>query len=162
MIARVGMIAVRCKYVVYIRHWAIFPLSIFLAHLLPMALLHLSFNQYGVVLPSLSSCFFNDALIASYASSFSHYPIFQRQFLSCLYMDIYWYSTLLSYHAAPFAPGPSRWSHCAYIASQVGLRGNRSPSAFPNNLSKTGLLIIQKVLGSRACDKWQGKESGWG
>lgn len=52
----------------------------------------------------------------------------------------------LSYHATAFAQCPSRWSRCAHIVSQVGsLRGNRSPSTFSNNLSKTSLLIIQSA-----------------
>lgn len=46
-----------------------------------------------------------------------------------------------------------------YIDFQIGLRGNRSPSAFPNNLPKTGLLIIQRALGFRACDKRQEKKT---
>lgn len=126
----------RCKYTVYTRHWrAEYHLSLInisRASSPHGALLYLSFNQYSAILRLYHPVFFNSALTVFYVSSFSQqYPIFQRQFLSCLYVDVYWYSMFLSYHATPFAPDPSE---------MVPLRVYRFPDRSSGQSVSVGIL----------------------
>lgn len=81
-------------------------------------------------------------LTAPYISSFSRYPIFHRQFLSFIFT----HKCTLVFHIH-ITRNISFVVRCTInISTPVrDSRSSRSPSAFPNNLSKPSLLIIQSA-----------------
>lgn len=95
-----------CRCIMYMQYWRIkhYPslIDIFFAYLFPTIPLwiHPFLLTSARYHSSISIVLFLQrlALIVSYILSFSRHPVFHRQFLSSLHINIHWYSMFLSYH----------------------------------------------------------------